>query len=56
MLKCWDNSTTIRNYAVTYYKTLDEIPWNLGQKELQKWQKFQKAQKNCANKYKIARF
>ena len=30
MLKCWNHSTTTRNYAVTYYKTLEQAPWHPG--------------------------
>ena len=30
MLKCWNHSTTTRNYAVTYYKTLQQAPWHPG--------------------------
>ena len=29
MLKCRNNSTTTRNYAVTYYKILEEAPLHL---------------------------
>ena len=42
MLNCWTHFTTTRNYAVTYYKTLEEVPWHLG---LIKWQKFSKSWK-----------
>ena len=46
MLKCWTHSITTRNYAVTYYKILEEVPWHLGLKELKKLKKkFQKAWK-----------
>ena len=38
MLK--NDSTTTKNYSVTYYKNLEEFPWHLGLKELKKWQKF----------------
>ena len=34
MLKCWNHSTTTRNYTDSFYKTLDEVPWHLGLKEL----------------------
>ena len=43
LLKCWNHSTTNRNYAVTYSKTLEEVPWHLGLKKLDK--NFQKAWK-----------
>ena len=36
MFKCSNHSTTTRNYAVTYYQTLEEIPWKLGLMKLQK--------------------
>ena len=45
MLNCWTHSTTTRNYAVNYYKTLEEVPKHLGMKELKKLQKIQKAWK-----------
>ena len=45
MLKFWNHSTTTRNYAVTFYKTLELVPWHLGLKELKKWQKFPKSLK-----------
>ena len=49
-LNCWNNCTTIRNYAVTYYKTLlEEVPWHLRLKELKNWQNFQKAWKKLQN-------
>ena len=28
-LKWWNLSTTTRNYAVTYYKVLEEVTWHL---------------------------
>ena len=34
MLKCWNHSSTTRNYAATYYKTLQEVPWHLWLKKL----------------------
>ena len=43
MLKSWNHSTTTINYAVTHYKTLDEVAWHLGLKELKKWQTFSTA-------------
>ena len=45
MLKCWNHSTTTRDYAVTYYKTLEKFPWHLGLKELKTWQTFSKSLK-----------
>ena len=39
MLKCWNHPTTARNYAVTYYKTLKEVPRHLGLEELKKYRK-----------------
>ena len=39
-LKCWNHSTTTKNYAVNFYKTLKEVPWHLGVKELKKLPKF----------------
>ena len=40
MLKCWSHSTTTRNYAVTYYRTLEEILWQLGLEKLKERQTF----------------
>ena len=37
--KCWNLSTTTRNYAVTYYKTLEEVSWQKTWKKTEKWQK-----------------
>ena len=48
MLKCWNNCTIIRNYAVAYYKTLEEVPWHPGLKELKNWQNFSKNLKKNA--------
>ena len=31
---------SIRNYAAFIYKTLEEVPWHPGQKELKNWLKF----------------
>ena len=45
MLKCWNHSTTTRNNAVTYYKTLEDVPWQLGLRELKKWQTFSESLK-----------
>ena len=36
MFKSWSHSYTTRNYAVNYYKTLEQIPWHLGLKEIKK--------------------
>ena len=36
MLKWWNHSITTRNYALTYYKTLEDVPWQLGLEELKK--------------------
>ena len=44
-IKCWNQCTTTKNYAVTYYKTLVEFPWNLGLKTLKKSQKISKSLK-----------
>ena len=41
MLKCWNQSTTTRNYAVTYYKTLQEVSCMT---ELKKWQILKKVE------------
>ena len=50
MLKGVNHSTTTRNYALTYYKTLEEVPWHLGQKKLKKLTKiFKKFDRNCEN-------
>ena len=50
-----NHSTTTRNYAVTFYKTLEEVPWNLGPKNSKIDKNFQKKlEKNCKNLYKIA--
>ena len=49
ILKCSNHSTTTRNYAVSFYKILEEVPWHIGLKELKKWQTFSKAWKNCEN-------
>ena len=45
MLKCWNHSTTTRNNAVTYYKTLEEVSWQLGLRKLKKWQTFSESLK-----------
>ena len=42
MLKYLKHSTTTSNYAVNYYKTLEEAPWHLGLKIFRKWQKLSK--------------
>ena len=53
MLKWWNHSTTTRNYAVTYYKTLEGVPWHQALKELKNDKYFQKTvgvsstSKNC---------
>ena len=36
MWKSWNNSITARNYAVTYFQTLEEVHWNLGLIKLKK--------------------
>ena len=36
ILKCSNHSITTRNYAVTYNKTIEEVPWQLGLKELKR--------------------
>ena len=46
MLNCWNHSTTTRNYAVTYNKTLEEILWNLGLKEQKITNTFKKLEKS----------
>ena len=56
MLKCWNHSTTTRNYAVTYYKTLEEVLWHLGLKVFEDGKNFQKTWKSFENWYKIACF
>ena len=28
--RCWNHSITTRNYAVTYYQTIEWVPWHLG--------------------------
>ena len=45
MLKCWNHSTTTRGYAVTYYKTLEEVPLHQEPKNLKKWQIFKNLKK-----------
>ena len=35
MLQSWKHSITSRNYAVTYYKTLEDDTWHLGLKKTQ---------------------
>ena len=45
MLKCWNHSKTTGNYAVTYYKTLEEIQWHLGLKELKQTKIVKKLEK-----------
>ena len=37
-----NHPTTTRNYEVTYYKTLEEVSWQLGLEERKNWQKFSK--------------
>ena len=32
-----NHSINTRNYAVTYYKSLKRLSWNLGLKKLKKW-------------------
>ena len=36
MLKYLKHSTTTGNYAVNYYKSLEEAPWHLGLKKFRK--------------------
>ena len=45
MFKSWNHSTTTKNYAVTYYQTLEEFPWRLGLKKLKNDENLQKAWK-----------
>ena len=45
MLKSFNQSTTTRNYAVSFYKTLEEVPWHQWLKKLKKWQTFSKSLK-----------
>ena len=42
MLK-WNHSITTRNYAVTYYQNLEDVPGTLHLMHLKKWQKFSKS-------------
>ena len=43
MLKSWNHSTTTRNYAVTFYETLEDVPWHPGLIKLKnKYKHFQK--------------
>ena len=28
MLKCWNDFTATRIYPVTYYQTLEQVPWH----------------------------
>ena len=52
ILKSGKNSTKSRRYTVTYYKTLEEVPWLLRLKKPKKWHKFSK---NCKICQKIAK-
>ena len=45
MLKIWIHSITTRNYAVTYYQILDEVPWHLRLIKLEKFKKMTKMEK-----------
>ena len=54
MLKCWNHSITTENCAVTYYQTIEWVPWQLGLIKLKKWQKFSKTLKKFENLYKFA--
>ena len=46
MLKWWNHSTATKNYAVTYYEILEEVPWHLGlKKHLGQNKKFSKSLK-----------
>ena len=56
MLKCWNHSTTTRNYAVNYYKTLEGIPWHLELKELKNVKNFQKSLKKMKISIKLRVF
>ena len=44
-----NHSTTTRNYAVTYYKTVEEFSCYLGLKELKMTKIFKEVEKNCEN-------
>ena len=48
MLKCWNHSIKIRNYAVNYYLNLEEIPWHTGLMKIKTSFVFKK-QKNVQN-------
>ena len=45
MLKCWNHSTTNRNYAVNNYKTQEKVFLQLGLKNLKNGKKFPKSLK-----------
>ena len=56
ILKCWIHFTNTRNYAVTYYKTLEKVSWHLGLKELKKWRFFKKLEKIVKISIKLSVF
>ena len=56
MLKCRLQFTNTRNYAVTYYKTLEKVSWHLGLKELKKWRFFKKLEKIVKISIKLSVF
>ena len=56
MLKCRLQFTNTRNYAVTYYKTLEKVSWHLGLKELKKWRFFKKLEKVVKISIKLSVF
>ena len=43
--RCWNHSITTKNCAVTYYQTIEWVPWHLGLIKLEKWQIFRKLEK-----------
>ena len=48
MLKFWNHSISIRNYAVNYYETQYEVTWHLGLTDFEKLANiFKKLYKVC---------